>query len=53
MNQNSNQPEETKENTPAEDVAAEEISPVEAELSLEQQLETLRAEAEKNRENFQ
>ena len=52
MNQNSNQPEETKENTPAEDVAAEEISPVEAELSLEQQLETLRAEAEKNRENF-
>ena len=52
MNQNSNQPENTNENTPAEEVAAEEAGPVEAELSLEQQLEAVRAEADKNRESF-
>jgi len=52
MNQNSNQPEETKENPPAEEVAAEETGSVEVEMSLEQQLEAVRAEAEKNRESF-
>ena len=52
MNQNSNQPEKTNENTPAEEGASEEVGPVEAELSLEQQLEAVRAEAEKSRESF-
>jgi molecular chaperone GrpE len=52
MNQNSNQPENTNENTPAEEVAAEEAGTVKAGLSLEQQLEAVRAEAEKNRESF-
>ena len=52
MNQNSNQPENTNENTPAEEVAAEEAGTVEAGLSLEQQLEAVRAEADKNRESF-
>jgi len=52
MNQNSNQPEETNENAPAEEGVAEETGSVEVEMSLEQQLEAVRAEAEKNRENF-
>ena len=52
MNQNSNQPENTNENTPAEEVAAEEAGTVEAGPSLEQQLEAVRAEADKNRESF-
>jgi len=52
MNQNTNQPEETKENTPAEEGATEAAGSVETEPTLEQQLEALRADAEKNRENF-
>ena len=52
MNQNSNQPENNNENAPAEEVSAEETASVEAEPSLEQQLEAIRAEAEKNRESF-
>ena len=52
MNQNSNQPEKANENTPAEEDAAEEAGSIDAELSLEQRLEAVRAEADKNRESF-
>jgi molecular chaperone GrpE len=54
MNQNSNQPEETTENTnaPADDVAAKDAEKSPGEPSLEQQLEDARAEAQKNQENF-
>ena len=52
MNQNSNQTEKTNENTPTEEVAAEATGAGEAEPSLEQQLEAIRTEAEKNHENF-
>ena len=45
MNQESNQPEENKEDAPQEENA-------EGEVDLAQQLEEIRAEAEKNRENF-
>lgn len=52
MNQKSNQPEETKENTPADDVAAKNAEQSPGEPSLEQQLEDARAEVEKSQEKF-
>lgn len=52
MSQNSNQPEETNNDVPVDEVAADKVEQEQTELSLEQQLEEARAELEKNRESF-